>query len=89
MWTHVEVALGEAKWLPRSSLRLSVPVPGSGFTYKVDRMYFNGGSYRVVFHDRDGFVRDLPLALFVDITPAWVDGWEPQSVRNHTRYVRA
>jgi hypothetical protein len=52
-------------------------------------MYFNGGSYRVVFHDRDGFVRDLPLALFVDITPAWVDGWEPQSVRNHTRYVRA
>ena len=68
-------------------------------TYKVTRVYSTGRSWRVVFTDRAGFVRDLPIALFVDTTPARVDGWERQFVpasdctaRNPSfsiRYIRA
>lgn len=70
-------------------------------TYKVTRVYSTGRSWRVVFTDRAGFVRDLPIAMFVDTTPAWVDGWtirldmtgshkNPGFVRRYVRrYVRA
>ena len=68
-------------------------------TYKVTRVYSTGRSWRVVFTDRAGFVRDLPISLFVDTTPAVADGWErhivpasdwsPRNQHVVTRYIRA